>query len=322
MQSLKPSDNLTLTAMAATTNTQTAKIFANSSLRIQANYNSDTWGLFGRFQKKTENFEQALVGFPEVNNSTEANTWVGYKFRFENQDLRTIRLNFNANHNGSFDNSMSRLNININTNFNFQFKEIGFVGFGGGTYQSRGYFRNYDFDSTNVSNVLSDNYGSFVPTPSNGDGYFMWAESDYSNTFAGGFNYSKDLEKNSPIHSYGFNVQIKPSESFKVQLGYDIYDIVGSEELEKEYLTTKSLRLEYALLNNLFLKSYTQFNSQSDRLSNNILATFEYDRGSFIYFAYNETGNLDNNYKNGSILENFKLDRRVISIKWSSPFYF
>ena len=325
----RPNSHHRIIGMAATTILENNKK-DNSSLRFQYQYNSDTYNLYTKIQKKTENFRQGLVGFPEPNNRTEANASLNRRFRFENSVLRRINFNYNWNHSGTFDNKAQRNNMNVNANIHFQTKDYGFFAFGAGRWASTGYFRNY-FDDDEIDQLSelekrrlnSDNYGKFKGIGDNADGYWIWAESDFSNPFAIALNYNADANKKSPTTFINFTLQLKPSNNIKARFRMDYIDVEGSEYIDKDIFRTFSLKTEYSPTSDIYLKLYHQFNTSSERLTNNIILTYEYIRGSFIYFAYTETGEFKSRdeFTSGTLFETYDLSRRTISLKWVYSLY-
>ena len=302
---------------------------SNHSYRFQSNYNSDTYSGQIKLHKKTNFYEQTLLGRYERNNVTESNLWLQRKIRFEDQELRNIRINFNWNHNGTYDNKVVRTNYNLQANFNFQSEKYGYYGFGSGRWVSVGDFRQYynndaeeDYNR-NTANMF-DNRGYFQGVRDDSDGWWLWAESDFSRPVAIGLNFNADSFKKSKAYFYGATIQLKPSQDLKIRLRWNAQDYKGSEFIDRAYLYTTNLRTEYTILNNLFVKIFTQYNKQSRGLSNNVIFTYEYIRGSFIYFAYNEVGNIlrDQEFTSGgNLIPNYDLGRRTFSVKWTYSYF-
>jgi hypothetical protein len=325
----RPNTNHRIIAMAATTIIENVNE-ENSSLRLQYQYNTDTYNVYTKIQKKTENFNQGLVGFPEPNNRTEANVSLNRHLRFEESVLRRINFNYNWNHSGTFDNQAQRDNMNVNFNIHFQTKKYGFFAFGAGRWASTGYFRNY-FDDDEITNLSleeqnklhSDNYGKFKGISDNIDGYWIWGETDFSKPIALALNYNADANKRSPTEYINLTLQVKPNNNIKARFRLDYIDVEGSEYIDRGIFRTFSLKTEYSPTSDIYLKLYHQYNTSSERLTNNVILTYEYIRGSFIYFAYTETGTFEDRkeFNNGTLFETYDLGRRTISLKWVYSLY-
>lgn len=332
-----PQDNLRFTLLAATTvldgedfadnelerytfygaSLNDMKARGNSSLRFQMDYNTDTWYSYFRLQKKTNYFQQALVGFPEPNNRTEQNFNLGRKWRFKNSDFRQFRANINVNHTGTYDNRVQSFNYNFNLHANFQFKEMGYVGGGTGLNFNDGQFRYYNVPD-GVTTRHFDNYGSFIGADNHGISWWMYIENDFSKTHA--VNINPYIGRSRGYDEAGFSIlyQWRASSALKLRTSFDYQTIENSKYYDWNGIyRSYSGRVEYSATSEIFLKYIIQFNPQSDRLSNNLIATYEYERGSFFYLAYAETGVFDDNYKKGSIIENYDLSNRTISLKWT-----
>ncbi|MCB0280524.1 MAG: hypothetical protein KDD94_13535, partial [Calditrichaeota bacterium] len=326
----RPDDHFRIVGMYATTDIKGVNE-SNFSARFQTDYNSDTFSGQVKLQKKTNYFEQGMIGFPEPNNVTEGYFWLQRKWRFEGGDLRTINMNYNLNHNGTYDNSIHRNNMNINSNFNFQSEQFGYYGIGGGIWMSRGRFRQYNdpdqedyVEYTAADTRHFDNYGYFKPFTDDTEGWWLWAETDFSNMFAGAINYNYDNFKTSRATSLYLTFQYRPTADLKVRLQYNYTDLAQSRFYDKAFLPSANIRTEYSILPNLFVKWFTQYNGQSRQFSNNVIFTYEYIRGSFIYFAYNEYGNIvrdEDRVHDGSLIRNYDLGRRTFSIKWTYSYF-
>ena len=324
----RPDAQFTFKGMAATTFLNDVNK-DNRSLRLQAQYNSDTWYSYFRFQKKTNFFEQGLIGFPEANNTTEQNFNIGRLWRFKNSTFRRYRLNFNINHFGTYDNQIISRNLNVNMHFSHQYETLGFVGYGFGVNHDKGDHRTYKrvvadsikrYDDKDATQF--DNYGYFNKRPD--DSFFFWSyfETDFSNPYALAFSFNKGQSLGGDFTRFGTTLQFRPSSDLKIKLNSQISHYGKSNfHLDDGTYVTYSARADYTIMPNCFAKVYTQYNPQHDRLSNNVIISYEYNRGSFLYFAYNETGTIEEDYKKGTLLKNYGLDKRTFSLKWSGLLY-
>lgn len=328
----RPNDQWDLFAFAATTVMDDVDE-SNESIRFQARYNTDSWYGYFRFQKKSNYFEQGLVGFAEANNTTEQNFNIGHKWRLKDHLFRQIRVNINVNHFGTYDNQIMNRNLNFNAHANHQFESVGFVGYGFGINNDSGDHRSYKRvvapDSIAYYNEADgeqfDNYGFFNKRHDESTFFWSYAESDFSNPLAFAFNFEKGQSLGGDYTGFGFTVQVKPSDILKIKLRAN-FDKYGKSNFHLDHGKYKSfsLRTDYTVMKDLYIKVYSQFNPQDDGFSNNVIASYEYNRGSFIYFAFNEYGILhgsDADYKKGSLLKTYQLDQRTISLKWSSSLY-
>jgi hypothetical protein len=336
----RPTDQFRFVGMLATTDVE-KKHVDNHSARIQMNWDTDTFYSYFRFQKKSEDFDQGLIGFNEPNNSTEMNFNLGHRWRFKESIFRQARVNINYNLSGNYNADILAKNYNFNAHANHQFESVGFIGYGAGVNINSGQFRAYrkwygeigSEDANGNSNYKSvsedslrsvdyNNYGAFSGEDNTGKGYWVYAETDFSKAIAGAINFWDEKDRMSDVFGVSLTLQLKPSNDLKIRFNtsYQEYTksrFVGFFGILRDYST----RIEYTIVDGLYAKLFTQYNPLADRLSNNLIMSYEYQRGSFMYLAYNETGYLQEDYTKGPIIKNYQLDRRTISLKMTYSFY-
>ncbi|MFA8342614.1 MAG: DUF5916 domain-containing protein [Rhodothermaceae bacterium] len=311
-------NSLEIRTLAATTLIDENKI-GNSSLRFRASYLTEKWRLYIALQKKTPHFEQGLIGYPEANNITEMIFHYQRRIKLKKGFLSRARYNFGLSSNSLYNNDLNFSRYFFNIHFTFNSPAFGIIYAGTAFERILGYGRYYTSDGTYL-----DNYGSFAPISHNHFRYRGYLETDPSKVFKIFIRYAKTSIKQAETNRYDFHLTYKASEFFNSTLSYTLYDIGYSKYLSEDdrgKLSTVSLRTEYSITENIFLKLYNQYNSQYDRLSNNLVVSYEYLRGNFIYLAYADTGFFDDSKLTDSYLAKYKIDRRTISLKWSYALY-
>lgn len=311
-------DQLELKALFATTLIDGKKI-GNNSTRFQAFYRTEKWNIFTSFQKKSPYFEQGLLGYPEANNTTEIFARYQRTIKFKESSLTRFQFNIGVDNRSLYNNKVDRTRYLSNFNFRFNFPTLGIINVGTGLDKIIGYSRFYEEDG-----IYQDNYGSFNTLVNDHFRFWCYLETDASKTFSAFARIIKYEVKMANTERYDFELTYKPNASFRTTLGYTLFDIARSQYIDERssgLLSTLSLKTEYSITDNIFLKLYTQFNSQSDRLSNNIVLSYEYLRGNFVYLAYADTGFFDSNNPETTYLKKYKIERRTISLKWSYALY-
>ena len=272
-----------------------------------------------------------MIGSPrDVNNLFFANLWIQKRYRINGKYLRSSRLNFSTRQHASYDRKVSETVLNFNGHLEYQFKSIGRFEIGTGGGIGNGDFRLYKDDSHEITTALHQTYSSAVQRDN--FGYFLgqhykkrniWLRiaTDNSKPLNTSMFFRRSIFKQSLITSSDIILRIKPSENLQFEANFNKTNIEGSDFLSARNYNSYSLKTEYSVLDNLFLKVYTQYNTQSKYVSNNAVVTFEYQRGSFLYLAFSERGLIDETYQNGSLYSNYSLKNRTISLKGTYSLY-
>lgn len=309
----RPNDQIRIVGMVGSTFIEGVDR-GNSSIRFQSEYNTDDYYGYFRVQGKTPYFQQGLVGFPEPNNTIENNVTIGRRWRLKDGSLQRVQLYSNFNYTSNYDGSIPRRNINVNMSFRHQYPKMGYLGYGWGINSNSGQFRYYTDD---IPTPHADNYGSFIGRDNQGLGGWVWFETDFSKTWAVSINPWMEGYRGWSEQGLSLTLQYRPNSDLKIRPNVrwsKISDSKFFDDAEGEYMSV-SLRTEYTVMKDMYVKLYSQFNPQVDRISNNVILTYEYIRGSFMYLAYNEIGTLDEDYSKGSLIENYNLARRTVSFK-------
>lgn len=311
-------NSLEFRALAATTLIK-GKDKKNGSWRLQFRYDRENWRFSVRYQKKTSGFEQGLIGYPETNNTTESMVHYQRRMKFKESIFTRFRWNIGLIYKSLYNNEVDRTRYFFNFHATMDIPSFGLLYLGSALDRYLGYNRYYVSDG-----IYSDNYGNFNPIENDHFYHMFYVETDPSKPVKVFARFVKRLIKKADTKHYRFHLTYKINASFSTTLSYDLYDIARSEFLDEEdsgHLSTFSLKTEYAISENIFLKMYNQYNSQYDRLSNNLVISYEYLRGNFVYLAYADTGIFEDIDREKSFVEKYKLDRRTISLKWSYALY-
>lgn len=287
----------------------------NHNILLKTEFNSEKWFISSLFKKKSKNYNQSLTGFSDTNNTTHFNIHIDRNIRFKNQALRLIEIHTKWNKNGLHNNELSGNSYEFNFQTNWYFKQFGTVYANIGTDNYNTFFRDYS-KKNKIKHVYSDNFGTFTGEENTGKSVYGRIRTDYSNTYAGYVYFFSEPFKQATINGVNTELQIKQSNSMTLNFLLKYRNISQSLFIEAQKIKTLSFKMTYALQSNLFFKLYTQYNSQQKRLSNNIVMTYEYKKGNFFYFAYNEHGLIDSSADRNSRFVDYHLNQRVFSLKW------
>ena len=322
-------DHFIFSTLYATTNIDNNNVYSNIgrksnnfSSRFQLNYRFDDF--YGRLklQKKTNDFEQSLIGRWEPNNVTESQLSVTKRIRFTNSDVRNIDFSLDYFGDGTYDNNVISYYLRLMSRLNFKLKKFGDLSFRIGYIKENGEFRHYDYDSSKLhSKIHRDNNGQFIGVAQDHDGYLVRFNTDFSKPFAISFANTNYVFKQSEINRIRPKLQFRPNDDTKIELSLNYTHIKGSNYIDPIIYRSLSLRNQVTLTSNLFLKTFNQFNNQSKQFSNNLVLTYEYIRGSFLYFAYTEVGEFDDDFNKGTLFTKYRLNNRTISMKFNYSFY-
>lgn len=320
-----PNDHITFISLLAKTNLKENSISDksdfnsdNHSARVQVSYNYSDYSGRVRLQKKTVGFEQGMIGEWERNNATELDYSVWKVIRLNNKSLRSIDLGFTNFHLATYDNNTQSSSHSLRLYFNIADEALGAMQIGGSLFQQRGDFRHRDFDEVlNTKRIHTDNFGNFIGEKNEYTGYNVRFRSDFSKPFGLRFFHQKRGFRQSERFDNRASIQYRPSNVVKFSLSMNYTDLLGSTFVEKAVYKSFGLKSQISFSDRIHLKMYNQFNSQSKDLSNNVVVSYEYLRGSFIYAAYSEIGSLKSDYNEGLILNDYRLQERTISLKWT-----
>ncbi|MCB0279302.1 MAG: hypothetical protein KDD94_07360, partial [Calditrichaeota bacterium] len=290
----------------------------NEQYGFNVEYDTDAWEAEIGMQKISNNFALGLIGFPDPNNYAQLRGRLQRLFRFENSTFQELRFEAVLSNKGTYDFSAPTTNYSASIRVRQHLDYFGGISYGFGVNGVNGYFRNYDISAPSA---LYDNYGQFEAVDENGSAFNFFFDSDFSKAFGYFIRFEQQRYKQTDIINIQNNIQIKPIDDILIRFEINLRDIGPSQYLEEGTIWRINYKMNYSLLPNVFIRIFSQFNSQRDRLSNNLIINYEYVRGSFIYFAYNEVGTLDDSFNQGSFINNYNLDRRTFSLKWTYSFY-
>ncbi|MCB0279237.1 MAG: hypothetical protein KDD94_07035, partial [Calditrichaeota bacterium] len=329
--SYRPNKQFRFETLYGTTNIEDNKVYKNTANRdpnhdalLTINYKDDWWDGYFAYHDKTKNFEQSLAGYPLANNSSVRELVIGRKFRFKEQDLQQIAFNYDLLISSTYGNNLRLTSHDFFTEFKFQFKQWGQLILQAGVTSVSGKQRHYNVDQADSNDFIdSDNFGSFFGIDEDAVNSRFIVRTDGSKPFSFVASIRNDEFKQSIINRYTFNTNFKVNYDLILSSTFNYAGIEGSQYINRQFLRALGFKIEYTILPNLFVKTYSQYSSQSRTLSNNIVFTYEYIRGSFFYLAYNESGRLweNNLFETGSILSNYQLNQRTISLKWTHSLY-
>jgi len=180
-----------------------------------------------------------------------------------------------------------------------------------------GDFRYRNFKSDVNETIHRDNFGTFVFKDNTFSGYNFRINTDYSKPFAIKFMYRNHVFRQSDWIGYYGNLQIRPNNKLRFELIGKFTDLKGSALMSRAFYRSLALKSQISFSDQVHLKSYNQFNSQSRSLSNNFVLSYEFLRGNFLYVAYTEIGEIDKEYTEGSLINDYRLKNRTLSMKCS-----
>ena len=319
-----PNDHLLLNTLLATTQMKENSAYSlkgrnkkNLSARLQLSYNVADYKGRLRYQKKTNDFEQGLIGEWELNNVTEYDYSVHKTIRVDNSVFRSVMLSYTASGNGTYDNKGFYHRNGLGVHLNMTSKSLGDTYVNLWFKRNVGDFRYRNFKSDVNETIHRDNFGTFVFKDNTFSGYNFRINTDYSKPFAIKFMYRNHVFRQSDWIGYYGNLQIRPNNKLRFELIGKFTDLKGSALMSRAFYRSLALKSQISFSDQVHLKSYNQFNSQSRSLSNNFVLSYEFLRGNFLYVAYTEIGEIDKEYTEGSLINDYRLKNRTLSMKCS-----
>ena len=293
---------------------------------FEANFKSDPFLIAFQYFGVNSNFDYSFMSPPDLVTNVQYAQFRGeYTLRFKKEDfIQSITFGSYVWKEGLFNWKESFYGADFRTTVRTMSKFLGSTSFMVFTRLGSRFFRIYekwdDIYQIEGRPYYTDNHGKFQLGKQNMDRIRLELTTDFSKPI--GLFINGDLYNHfqSRVLRSWFYFNVKLSDRFIWNPGLNIVDIRGSRYMTRRTERYYNSKFAFSPTENLNLNYFFQYLDRSQGVYNNFVLSYEFKKGCFAYFAWNEVGENDFEYKEGPIFDHYKLNKRVISLKLTYSF--